>query len=141
MIKALDKYSLRPVDAKVDPEVHKTKEAQELKGACQQFESILWAKLWKQMRNTAQAISGHDQGRPWRQMEDLSLEMASDDLVSSSGGAGLWKMLYDSMIGKIAADRESQQRREADAAADAAFEAFNSEKQESGQKASFEASA
>ena len=141
MIKALDKYSLRPVDSKVDPEVHKTKEAQELKGACQQFESILWAKLWKQMRNTAQAISGHDQGRPWRQMEDLSLEMASDDLVSSSGGAGLWKMLYDSMIGKIAADREAKQRKEADAAADAAFEAFNSETQKVGEKTSFEASA
>ncbi|MCR4818024.1 MAG: hypothetical protein K5841_03590 [Fretibacterium sp.] len=149
MIKALDKYSLRPVDSKVDPEIHKTKEAQDLKGACQQFESILWAKLWKQMRNTAQAISGNDKGRPWQQMEDLSLEMASDDLVSSSGGAGLWKMLYDSMIGKIAADREAQQRKEADAAADAAFEAFSAESQEagresaagSGEKVSFEASA
>ena len=141
MIKALDKYNLRPVNAKVDPEIHKTKEAQELKGACQQFESILWAKLWKQMRNSAQAISGNEQGHPWRQMEDLSLEMASDDLVATSGGAGLWKMLYDSMIGKIAADREARQRKEADAAADAAFEAFNAESQSAGEKTSFEASA
>ena len=141
MIKALDQYSLRPVSTRVDPEIHKTKEAQELKGACQQFESILWAKLWKDMRNSAQAISGSDQGRPWKQMEDLSLEMASDDLVESSGGAGLWRMLYDSMIGKVAADREARQRREADAAADAAFDAFNNAPGESEAGPAFEASA
>ena len=48
---------------------------------------------------------------------------------------------YDSMIGKIAADREARQRKEADAAADAAFEAFNAESQSAGEKTSFEASA
>ncbi len=47
-------------------------------------------------------------------MEELSLEMASDDLVARSEGAGLWKMLYDSMIGKIAADQEARARQEAD---------------------------
>ena len=98
---------------KVKPEVHKTKEAKELKDACQSFESILWSKLWKDMRKTAMSISGSDQGRPWKQMEDLSLEMASDDLVKSSGGAGLWKMLYDSMIGKVAADQEAKELKEA----------------------------
>ena len=40
--------------------------------------------------------------------------MSSEDLVSQSGGAGLWKMLYDSMIGKVAADKEAQERRAAD---------------------------
>ncbi len=50
-------------------------------------------------------------------MEDLSLEMASDDLVESSGGAGLWKMLYDSMISKVAADQEAKARQAADAEA------------------------
>ena len=40
--------------------------------------------------------------------------MATDDLVTSSGGAGLWKMLYDSMIGKVAADKEATERRQAD---------------------------
>ena len=97
----------------IDPEIHKTKDAQQLKESCQQFESILWAKLWKDMRKTAMQISGSDQERPWKQMEDLSLEMASDDLVEGSGGAGLWKMLYDSMIGKLAADMDAQQLREA----------------------------
>ena len=102
------------IDSKIDPEIHKTQEALKLKEACQQFESILWAKLWKDMRKTAMSISGSDKGRPWQQMEELSLEMASDDLVAKSEGAGLWKMLYDSMIGKIAADHEAKARRAAD---------------------------
>lgn len=98
----------------INPEIHKTKDAQQLKESCQQFESILWAKIWKDMRKTAMSISGADKERPWKQMEDLSLEMASDDLVISSGGAGLWKMLYDSMIGKLAADIEAKERQQAD---------------------------
>ena len=97
----------------VPPEIHQTEDAQKLKESCQQFESILWSKLWKDMRNSAMAISGSDKERPYKQMEELSLEMASDDLVESSGGAGLWKMLYDSMIGKIAADHEAQDIRKA----------------------------
>ncbi len=98
----------------VPPEVHKTDEAKQLKESCQQFESILWAKLWKDMRNSAMAISGSDKGRSYQQMEELSVEMASDDLVEQSGGAGLWKMLYDSMVGKLAADQEAEARRAAD---------------------------
>ena len=101
----------------IDPEIHKTKEALKLKETCQQFESILWSKLWKDMRQSALSISGDDKGRPYKQMEDLSLEMASDDLVESSGGAGLWKMLYDSMIGKLAADKEAQEIKEANESA------------------------
>lgn len=104
----------RIISTNIDPEIHKTKEAQQLKESCQQFESILWTKIWKDMRKTAMSISGSDKGRPWQQMEELSLEMASDDLVESSGGAGLWKMLYDSMIGKVAADKEAQERHAAD---------------------------
>ena len=100
---------IRTVSNKVNPEIHKTKEAMQLKEACQQFESILWSKLWKEMKSSAQAIGGHAEGRPWQQMEDLSLEMASDDLVKSSGGAGLWQMLYDSMINKVAADQEARE--------------------------------
>ena len=100
---------IRTVSNKVNPEIHKTKEALQLKEACQQFESILWSKLWKEMKSSAQAIGGHAEGRPWQQMEDLSLEMASDDLVKSSGGAGLWQMLYDSMINKVAADQEARE--------------------------------
>ena len=98
----------------VPPEIHQTDEAKKLKESCQQFESILWSKLWNDMRNSAMSISGSDKNRPYQQMEELSLEMASDDLVSQSGGAGLWKMLYDSMIGKVAADKEAQERRAAD---------------------------
>ena len=98
----------------VPPEVHQTDEAKKLKESCQQFESILWSKLWKDMRNSAMAISGSDKGRPYQQMEELSLEMASDDLVAQSGGAGLWKMLYDSMIGKVAADQDAKARQAAD---------------------------
>ncbi|MBR1603374.1 MAG: hypothetical protein IJ667_08040 [Synergistaceae bacterium] len=105
---------IRTVSNKVNPEIHKTKEALQLKEACQQFESILWSKLWKEMKSSAQAIGGHAEGRPWQQMEDLSLEMASDDLVKTSGGAGLWQMLYDSMINKVAADQEAREIKAAD---------------------------
>ena len=101
------------VKTNIDPEIHKTKEALKLKETCQQFESILWSKLWKDMRQSALSISGDDKGRPYKQMEDLSLEMATDDLIESSGGAGLWKMLYDSMISKVAADKEAKEIREA----------------------------
>ena len=65
------------------------------------------------MKQSAMSISGADKERPYKQMEDLSLEMATDDLVESSGGAGLWKMLYDSMIGKLAADKDAKELREA----------------------------
>ena len=98
----------------IDPEIHKTQEALKLKESCQQFEAILWSKLWKDMQKSAREISGNDKGRPYQQMEELTLEMATDDLVTSSGGAGLWKMLYDSMIGKLAADQEAESRRKAD---------------------------
>ncbi|MBQ9574690.1 MAG: hypothetical protein IJR27_05375 [Synergistaceae bacterium] len=98
----------------IDPEIHKTPDAIKLKESCQQFEAILWSKLWKDMRKSALKISGSDKGRPYQQMEELTLEMATDDLVTSSGGAGLWKMLYDSMIGKLAADAEAKARMAAD---------------------------
>ena len=101
------------INKNINPEIHKTDEAIKLKETCQQFESILWTKLWKDMKKSAMSISGSDKGRPYQQMEDVSLEMASDDLVQSSGGAGLWKMLYDSMIGKLAADKEATELREA----------------------------
>ncbi|MBR4196019.1 MAG: hypothetical protein IKQ95_04835 [Synergistaceae bacterium] len=108
----------------IDPEIHKTQEALKLKESCQQFEAILWSKLWKDMQKSAREISGNDKGRPYQQMEELTLEMATDDLVTSSGGAGLWKMLYDSMIGKLAADQEAESRRKADEEA-ANYEAGN----------------
>lgn len=108
----------------IDPEIHKTQEALKLKESCQQFEAILWAKLWKDMQKSAREISGSDKGRPYQQMEELTLEMATDDLITSSGGAGLWKMLYDSMIGKLAADQEAEARKKADEEA-ASYEAGN----------------
>lgn len=102
------------IDTHIDPDIHKSPDAQQLKQSCQQFESILWAKLWKDMRKSAMSISGSDKNRHWGQIEDLSLEMATDDLVQRSDGAGLWKMLYDSMIPKLAADKKAQEREQAD---------------------------
>ena len=90
----------------VDPEVHRSKEAGRLRESCQQFESILWAKLWKEMRNTARSFTT-SKDRPWKQMEDLSLEMATDDLAASENGPGLWRMLYDRMVGSLAARDKS----------------------------------
>ena len=107
MINPISKYNFRAYETQVPPEVHKTPEALELKDACQQFESILWAQVWKKMRDSARAVSGSDRDRPWKQMEDLSLEMATDDLAASDNGPGLWKMLYDRMVGSLAARDES----------------------------------
>ena len=59
------------------------------------------------MRNSARTVSGSDRDRPWKQMEDLSLEMATDDLAASDNGPGLWRMLYDRMVGSLAARDES----------------------------------
>ena len=112
MINAIPSSKIVRTD--IDPEIHKTQEALKLKESCQQFEAILWSKLWKDMQKSAREISGSDKGRPYQQMEELTLEMATDDLITSSGGAGLWKMLYDSMIGKLAADQEAEARKKAD---------------------------
>ena len=122
MINAIPSSKIVRTD--IDPEIHKTQDALKLKESCQQFEAILWSKLWKDMRKSALEISGNDKGRPCQQMEELTLEMATDDLVTSSGGAGLWKMLYDSMIGKLAADQEAEARKKADEQA-ASYEAGN----------------
>lgn len=100
----IDNYNVR-VESKssIPEEVHKTRDAQRLKESCQQFESILWAQIWKKMRATSRSMSGQEESeRPWKQMEDLSVEMASEELAKS-GGAGLWKVLYDQMLPSVAA--------------------------------------
>ena len=82
-----------------------TIEARRLKESCQQFESILWAQFLKQMKTTARKMGGGDEkARPWKQLEDLSVEMAAEEL-SKSGGAGLWKILYDQMITTVVPEK------------------------------------
>jgi len=88
--------------------VHQTRDARRLKEATQQFESILWAQIWKKMKSNARAISGSDRERPWRQMEELAVSMATEELTIKGGGAGLWKMLYDQMIVNVAAGMKPQ---------------------------------
>lgn len=96
-------YNVRAYKSEVPPEAHKTSEALKLKESCQQFESILWADIWKKMKTNARRIGGEDEkSRPWKQMEDLSVEMASEE-IAKSGGVGLWKVLYDQMIDQVAA--------------------------------------
>ncbi|NLL36027.1 MAG: hypothetical protein GX256_00725 [Fretibacterium sp.] len=102
----IQKYNFRIQTTEVPPELHKTEEAQQLKEACQQFESILWAQIWKKMRDSARKIGGTEHRRPWKQMEDLSLEMASDSLAAS-GGVGLWKLLYDQVAVGLATEQSS----------------------------------
>jgi len=98
----IQSYNVRAYRAEVPPEVHDTRDAQKLKESCQQFESILWAQIWKKTKSNAREFSGGETGRPWRQMEDLAVEMASEEIVKS-GGTGLWKVLYDQMIVNLAA--------------------------------------
>ena len=97
------------INNNINPEIHKTPEAQQLKQSCQQFEAILWSKLLKDMKKSAHEISGSDKNRAWQQMEDVSQEMATDDIITKSGGAGLWKVLYNSLATKLAADYEAKQ--------------------------------
>jgi Rod binding domain-containing protein len=102
----LQTYNVRAYKPNVPPEVHDTAEARKLKESCQQFESILWAQIWKKMKTNARQLGNSDEkARPWRQLEDLSVEMASEELAKS-GGAGLWKVLYDQTITSVAARME-----------------------------------
>ena len=91
----------------IPPEVHDTRDAKKLKEACQQFESILWAQILKKAKTNAREFSGGERARPWKQMEDLSVEMASEE-IAKSGGAGLWKVLYDQMIVNVAASMKQE---------------------------------
>ena len=56
----------------------------------------------------AQEISGGDKSRPWKQMEDLAVEMASEE-IAKSGGGGLWKALYDQMIVNVASGMKQEE--------------------------------
>ncbi|MDR1621666.1 MAG: hypothetical protein LBS00_04760 [Synergistaceae bacterium] len=103
----LQAYNVRTYKAEVPAEVHDTVEARRLKESCQQFESILWAQIWKQMKTNAREMGDSDEkARPWKQLEDLSVEMASEEL-SKSGGTGLWKVLYDQMITNVTAGMQT----------------------------------
>ena len=66
MIDSISKYNFRAYKMQVPPEVHKTPEALKLKDACQQFESILWAQVWKKMRDSARTVSSSKRNRPDR---------------------------------------------------------------------------
>ena len=97
-------YNVRALKSSIDPEIHKTKEAKALKEACQQFESIFIAEIWKKMGSLSRKISGkEDRDRPYAQMEDLALEMSAEEL-SKSGGIGLWKMLYEELLPQLEVD-------------------------------------
>jgi Rod binding domain-containing protein len=99
-------YSVRTYRSEVPPEVHNTAEARKLKESCQQFESILWAQMWKKMKANARALSGRSDSRPWGVLEDLSVEMASEELAKS-GGSGMWKILYDQMVSNLVTKTEN----------------------------------
>ncbi|MDR3265059.1 MAG: hypothetical protein LBT15_03510 [Synergistaceae bacterium] len=101
----LQTYNVRArKTTEIPPEVHKTAEARKLKEACQQFESILWAQIWKKMKTDSRHLGGEDEkARPWKQLEDLSVEMASEE-IAKSGGAGLWRVLYDQLVTQVAAE-------------------------------------
>lgn len=105
---SVSSFNVRPANDKIVPEVRKSKEAEKLKESCQQFESVFIAEIWKKMSSTARKINGkEDMDRPFGQMEDLALEMSSEQL-SKSGGIGLWKMLYEDMLPQLQAQMEQK---------------------------------
>jgi Rod binding domain-containing protein len=89
-------------------EVKSKKEHDRLREACQQFESILLSELWKKMASNARAFGGrNDRDRPFGPLEDLSVEMSSEYLARS-GGTGMWKMLYDSLLPHLEAKEKEK---------------------------------
>ena len=104
----LQTYNVRAYKSGVPAEAHNTPEARNLKESCQQFESILWAQIWKKTTANSRRLGGSDEkSRPWKQMEDLSVEMACEEL-SKSGGSGLWKVLYDQLITHVATEDKKE---------------------------------
>jgi Rod binding domain-containing protein len=85
------------------------KEREKLQEACQQFESILLAELWKKMASNARKLGGgDDRQRHFGPLEDLSMEMSAEYLAKS-GGAGMWKMLYDSLVSHLGAEEKDRE--------------------------------
>lgn len=98
--------NVRAAKNTVSGSVRNSKEAEKLKEACQQFESVLLAEVWKKMDSISRKISGkEDMDRPYGQMEDLALEMSAEQL-SKSGGVGLWKILYEDMLPQLEAQQK-----------------------------------
>ncbi|OPZ39500.1 MAG: hypothetical protein BWY99_01385 [Synergistetes bacterium ADurb.BinA166] len=84
--------------ARVSESLKGEKDREKLKEACQQFESILLAELWKKMNADARRISGRsDSDRAFGPLEDLAVEMSAEQLARE-GGTGMWRMLYDSLV-------------------------------------------
>ena len=92
-------------------ELKGAKEREKLKEACQQFESILLAELWKKMNANARSIGGKsDSQRPFGPLEDLSVEMSAEQLAKE-GGAGMWRMLYDQLVVHLDSSEARAERR------------------------------
>jgi flagellar protein FlgJ len=115
MMNAIQAYNVRAYRSEVPAEVHDTPEARKLKESCQQFESILWAQIWKKTKANARAIGGRPDSRPWGVLEDLSVEMASEELAKS-GGSGMWKVLYDQMVTSLPAAKTKDAAPESESA-------------------------
>ena len=83
---------------RIKSELKGEKDREKLKEACQQFESILLAELWKKMNANARSIGGRDESdRPFGPLEDLAVEMSAEQLAKD-GGSGMWRMLYDQLV-------------------------------------------
>ena len=87
------------------------REREKLKEACQQFESILLAELWKKMNANARSIGGRSESeRPFGPLEDLALEMSAEQLAKD-GGTGMWRVLYDQLVVSLdAADAHAKKQ-------------------------------
>jgi len=68
---------------------------EKLRNACKSFEGLLLAEIVKSEIANARAF-GSNSKRPFRQMEEVAVEMVCDE-ISNSGGLGLWKFLYEEM--------------------------------------------
>ena len=64
-----------------------------LKSACQLFEGFLLAEICKSQLAVARALGPNPKG-PFHQLEEIALDVVCEQ-VSSRGGVGFWKFLYE----------------------------------------------
>lgn len=89
------------------------KQEAKLEETCKEFEGIMLANLWKQMMKSAKDSGKTEEEKRERNiyqpLEDLSMEMAATSLSQQSGGAGMWKVLYESLHKSIPVPKELQE--------------------------------
>jgi Rod binding domain-containing protein len=85
-----------------DPVEAYRRQEKALEESCHRFEGLFLSMIWKEMMAHARTL-GAGEKRTYAPLEDTAVEMASEEL-SLSGGAGLWRVLYDQLHAALGPD-------------------------------------